>query len=213
MQSMKDTGEVRVSRSLSPAKMEAQRPRLSRRAIVGFVVTTILSASLLLLLFVRLLNAGQAVGNAGTSPVVGHAAPDFSVSLLNGKAGQALRLADLKGKPVVVNFWASWCDPCVDEAPVLEAASQQYAAQGVVFVGISYEDEPTDSTRFLQQYGVTYPVGTDGSAKTPGAIAIAYGVLAPPETYFINRSGVVVDEFSGPLSANLLDQRVARILP
>ena len=128
-------------------------------------------------------------------------------------AGQTLRLADLKGKPVVVNFWASWCDPCVDEAPVLEAASQQYAAQGVIFVGVSYEDEPSDSTRFLQQYGVTYPVGTDGSAKTPGAIAIAYGVLAPPETYFINRSGVVVDEFSGPLSANLLDQRVARILP
>ena len=216
MQSMKDTndtGEVTEAHSPSPAKMEAQRPRLSRRAIIGFVVTTILSASLLLLLFVRLINASQAVGNAGTSPVVGHAAPDFSVSLLNGKAGQTLRLADLKGKPVVVNFWASWCDPCVDEAPVLEAASQRYAAQGVVFVGVSYEDEPSDSMRFLQQYGVTYPVGTDGSAKTPGAIAIAYGVLSPPETYFINPNGVVVDEFSGPLSANLLDQRVARILP
>ena len=91
---------------------------------------------------------------------------------------------------------------------LLEAASRQFAAQGVIFVGVSYEDEPSDSTRFLQQYGVTYPVGTDGSAKTPGAIAIAYGVLAPPETYFINRSGVVVDEFSGPLSANLLDQPV-----
>lgn len=210
MAGMKDT--IGATESQSPAKMGAQRPRLSRRAIVGFVVTTLLSASLLLLLFVRLLNASQAASTAGASPVVGHGAPDFTISLLNGQAEQKLHLADLKGKPVVVNFWASWCDPCIDEAPVLEAASQKYAAQGVVFVGITYEDVQADSMRFLQQYGVTYPVGTDGSTKTSGAIAISYGVLSPPETFFINRSGVVVSQFDGALSPNLLDQRVAGIL-
>ena len=210
MAGMKDSMEATATQS--PAKMEAQRPRLSRRAIVGFVVTTVLSASLLLLLFVRLFNASQAASNAGVSPVVGHAAPDFTITLLNRETGQKLSLADLKGKPVVVNFWASWCDPCIDEAPVLEAASQKYAAQGVVFVGVTYEDEQANSVQFLQQYGISYPVGTDGSTKTAGAIAISYGVLSPPETFFINRSGVVVAQFAGALSPNLLDQRVAKIL-
>ena len=210
MRSMKDTFEA--TESPSPATMEAHRPRLSRRAIVGFVVTTILSASLLLLLFVRLMNANQAASNAGTAPVVGHTAPNFSISLLNGKSGQALSLADLKGKPVVLNFWASWCDPCIDEAPVLEAASQRYASQGVVFVGITYEDAQPDSMRFLQQYGITYPTGTDGNAKDSGAIAISYGVLSPPETFFIDRSGIVVSQFGGALSPNMLDQRIAKIL-
>ena len=209
---MKDTTEA--TESQSPAKMGAQRPRLSRRAIVGFVVTTLLSASLLLLLFVRLFNASQAASNAGIAPVVGHAAPDFTITLLNAQGGQTktMHLADLKGKPVVLNFWASWCDPCIDEAPVLEVASQKYAAQGVLFVGITYEDVQADSLRFLQQYGVTYPVGTDGASKTAGATAIAYGVISPPETFFINRSGIVVSQFGGALSPNMLEQCVAKIL-
>lgn len=200
--------EVREAPPAPSAGPSGGRPRLSRRAIVGFVVTTVLSASLLLLLFVRLLNASQSIGTSGVSPIVGHAAPGFTITLLNARTGQRLSLADLKGKPVVVNFWASWCTPCADEAPILEAGARQYAAQGVVFVGIAYEDEPSDSLQFLQQHGVTYATGRDGS----GAIAISYGVPAPPETVFIDRQGVVVEVFSGPLSKTLLDQRVAKIL-
>jgi cytochrome c biogenesis protein CcmG/thiol:disulfide interchange protein DsbE len=200
--------DVMEAADLQPPEMTRAAPRLSRRAIVGFVVTTLLSASLLLLLFVRLLSASQAVGDSGTSPIIGHAAPDFTITLLNGQSGQKLHLADLKGKPVVVNFWASWCDPCTEEAPVLEAASHKYAAQGVVFVGVAYEDVQANSMQFLQQYDITYPVGPD----TSGAISISYGVPTVPETVFINPSGVVVDKFGGALSPNMLDQRIAEIL-
>jgi cytochrome c biogenesis protein CcmG, thiol:disulfide interchange protein DsbE len=191
----------------SPGEKDAH-PRLSRRAIVGFVVTTVLSASLLLLLFARLISASQSVGDSGASPIVGHAAPDFTITLLNAQTGQKLHLADLKGRPVVLNFWASWCIPCTDEAPILEAGSQKYAAQGVVFVGIAYEDVASDSAQFLQQHNITYLVGPDKS----GAIAISYGVPSVPETVFINRQGIVVDKFGGALSQNMLDQRVAKIL-
>lgn len=207
IKSMKDVTEA--TESQAPAEIGATRLRLSRRAIIGFIVTTLLSASLLLLLFVRLIGASQTVGDTGgASPVVGHAAPDFTITLWNGQTGQKLHLADLKGKPVVLNFWASWCDPCTAEAPVLEAASKQYAAQGVVFVGIAYEDVKANAVQFLQQQGISYPVGPD----TSGAISISYGVPSVPETIFINRSGIVVDKFGGALSPNMLDQRVAKIL-
>jgi cytochrome c biogenesis protein CcmG/thiol:disulfide interchange protein DsbE len=121
-----------------------------------------------------------------TAPKIGGPAPAFSLRRVD--AAGKLDLASLRGKPVVLNFWASWCGPCKNEATMLERASQQYRKQGVVFVGVDYNDVTSDARRFLAHHGVTYPTVQDGS----GTIADRYGVSAVPETYFIDRRGRLV---------------------
>lgn len=182
---------------------------LSRRTITGFVLTTAASAGLLILLFARLVSASQNAAVVSDFPLIGHTAPDFTISVWNGTAaGEKLHLAALKGKPVVVNFWASTCIPCQDESKILTDGAKKYAPQGVMFVGVDSEDAAPEGTAFLKQYGITYPTGPDAT----GSIAVAYGVTGVPETVFIDRNGVVTDKFGGALTANFLDERVARIL-
>ena len=109
----------------------------------------------------------------------GAPAPDFALPLLGGGT---LASADLRGSPVVVNFWASWCAPCREEAPTLEATYKQYQGQGVRFVGIDYEDIDTDAANFVSEFGITYP-----SVRDPGGtLATAFGVRGVPETFFID---------------------------
>jgi cytochrome c biogenesis protein CcmG, thiol:disulfide interchange protein DsbE len=183
--------------------------RWTRRGIVGFVVTVVAVGALLALLWVRLLAAHQAAQTAAAQPLVGHRAPDFTVTLLNGTPGEKLHLADLKGKAVVVNFWASWCGPCQEETPILEAAWQKYQGQGVVVVGVDFEDKSANALAFMKQYGVTYPVGPDDQN---GSIAIAYGVTGAPETAFINRSGFVAQKVGGALDDGTLRRTIEQII-
>ena len=147
--------------------------------LTGQVVALAAVAGLLGLLIWR-------VTHRTTAPAIGGPAPAFSLSRVDtpGK----LELASLRGKPVVLNFWASWCVPCKGEATMLEQAWQQYRKQGVVFVGVDYHDVTSDARRFLQHHDVTYPSVQDGS----GSIADRYGVSAVPETYFIDRRGRLV---------------------
>jgi cytochrome c biogenesis protein CcmG/thiol:disulfide interchange protein DsbE len=106
-------------------------------------------------------------------------------------------LASLRGKPVVINFWASWCEPCKSEAAALEQAWQQYRRQGVVFLGIDYHDVTGDARTFLSHHGVTYTTLLDGS----GAIGDRYGLTGVPETFFVNRQGRVVGaHILGPIT-------------
>ena len=101
-----------------------------------------------------------------------------------------LSLADLKGKPVIVNFWASWCIPCKDEAPALQKTYEKYRAQGLTVLGIDAQDFREDARRFAKRFGVTYPVVYDGSGSTLGK----WGVTGFPETFFVDRSGRLVGE-------------------
>jgi thiol-disulfide isomerase/thioredoxin len=88
----------------------------------------------------------------------------------------------LRGTPVVINFWASWCDPCNQEAPDLEATWKQYQAKGVRVVGVDYEDQPADAQVFMSRYGISYPSVVDRG----GELATAFGVRGVPETFFID---------------------------
>jgi cytochrome c biogenesis protein CcmG, thiol:disulfide interchange protein DsbE len=180
----------------------------TRRSILGFVATTLATAALLLLLLVRLAAAGSATNAASGSPIVGHPAPAFTISLWNGQPGQKLALASLKGKAVVLTFWASWCDSCTEESSLLEKTAQQYAPQGVVFVGIAYGDDQSAGVAWLQQQGVTYPSGPDAD----GSIAIAYGLTGVPETVFIGRDDIVNSKFGGLLDDGTLNRSIEVLL-
>ena len=115
-------------------------------------------------------------------------APAFTLDRLD-RNGQ-LAVADLRGKAVVVNFWASWCVPCRDEAPVLQKTYERYRDQGLVVLGVDVNDFRQDARRFMKRYGLSYPVVYDGKGSTVGK----WGVRGFPETFFVDRTGKLVGE-------------------
>jgi cytochrome c biogenesis protein CcmG, thiol:disulfide interchange protein DsbE len=138
------------------------------------------------------------------SPHIGRPAPAWTLATLDGGS---MSSSDLAGTPYVVNFWASWCGPCVDEHPVLSGA-QAALGEDVTFVGILYQDDPADARAFLARYGDTgYPHVVDEA----GRLAIEYGVTGPPESFFVDADGIVRAKQFGPLSDELMDERLAAI--
>lgn len=139
------------------------------------------------------------------SPLIGKPAPDFSLPVLDSTQEQ--RLSDLKGSPVVLNFWATWCVPCRQEHANLQAASQKWGKQ-VQFLGVVYQDEPAKIRDWLNRYGSGYPTLIDVGSKA----AIGFGVYGVPETYFIDAAGVIQDKYAGPLSLELINAYVQALL-
>ena len=128
-------------------------------------------------------------------PKVGGKAPAFSLRRLSG--GGDLSLASFRGKTVVLNFFASWCDPCKREAPALEQLWRQYRGRGVVVFGIDSNDPRGDGLRFVHAHGITYPIVSDPNESQ----ALRYGIPGLPGTYVINSRGRVVGaEIAGPIS-------------
>jgi DsbE subfamily thiol:disulfide oxidoreductase len=146
-----------------------------------------------------------AVVQAAGRPLPGQAAPDFRLTLLDGTT---LQLADLRGEVAVLNFWASWCPPCEDEMPDLQAVSQEYEGRGATFVGIAFQDEEEPARNMLQRFGVTYPVGMDVDSRISGA----YGVTGPPETFIVDQEGRVARVFIGPVTAARLREELNGLL-
>ena len=142
--------------------------------------------------FISLMSYGLLTAR-GSGPLSEGPAPPFTLSLLEG--GE-LSLGSLRGQMVVVNFWASWCPPCRDEAPVLARVWQAYRDKGVAFVGIAYRDTAVKAQAFLDEFGITYPSGLD----TYSGIARAYRIQGVPETFFITRDGHIAGVHIGPIT-------------
>jgi len=138
-----------------------------------------------------------------TSPLIGRPAPPFSLVPLGG--GGPVSLDALRGRPVVLNFWASWCVPCVQEHAALTSAARAMGSD-VQFLGIVYEDDETRAKDFLVQHGSAYPSLMDPDTKT----AIAYGIFGVPETYFISPGGTIADKFVGPLTPDAIAALVGK---
>jgi len=134
-----------------------------------------------------------------TQPTSG-AAPDFTLRVYPGYDGglgkPEIRLADLRGQIVFINFWASWCVPCRDEQPALEKVWQQYRDKGVVFVGVDYVDTEPDALKYLAEFKVSYPNGPDLGTK----ISPKYHIQGVPESFLVDRQGKIVLFKIAPIS-------------
>ena len=191
--------------------MQAQpgkRTRTRRRSVV-----IILSALALIVFLIFIQTPGNILQNLVSTPLTGHAAPDFTLKTWNsqnGTSNQEVQLASLRGKCVIINFWASWCDACKVEAPDFEATWQKYRTRNVVFIGIAFDDTTTDSLSFLRRYHISYINGPD----TTGNIANTYQVTntGVPETIFINPQGVVVNKQLGAIDAGTLERGIQAAL-
>jgi len=188
------------------------KKRSHKRSIIIFSVVTLLNIALLAFLWTQLLTpaptATQGSNQSSTSdPLIGHPAPNFTLDALNVHPDTPISLSSFKGKPVILNVWNSTCVPCMDEAHLLQSSWQKVQPQGVVLIGIDFQDLKGDGVNFLKKYGVTYQNVLDVSGST----AISYGVTATPETLFINRQGVVVSRVIAELTEQSFQQNLQLI--
>ena len=171
----------------------------------------ILAAIAAVVAIVSLFALGLAVGGQqGRRPEAGAPGPDFTITLYEeNRAGLArvVRLSDLRGKPVVLNFWASWCVPCKEEAPDFEAAWRKYKDR-VVFLGVNWLEVEAAALPYLKQQGITYANGFDQQQQ----IARAYRITGVPETFFIDRNGVMRQVETRPLNAADLEAALQALL-
>lgn len=178
-----------------PGTPDAAATAAPPRAGVNRAVLVAGLAVVVPLILLLVLNIGRNP-HAVSSPMLNKPAPDFALRPAGG--GPAVSLASLRGKPVVLNFWATWCVPCFEEHGVLTEAARLHP--GVHFVGVIYEDEEERVNGFLSRQGKAYPSLMDPEGKT----AIAYGVYGVPETFFIDAGGQIVSKYVGPLRPDTL---------
>ncbi len=149
--------------------------------------------------------SAQANSPSSLGYLQGATAPDFTYTLLDGTE---MSLSSLRGKPVVLNFWASWCPPCRAEARTLEKVWEAYKGKGVQFLGVAVNDQEKDAKAFLKEFGITYPNGQDTTTK----ISASYAITGIPETFFITKDGKIARHWIGPIEEKQLSSFIEGIL-
>jgi cytochrome c biogenesis protein CcmG/thiol:disulfide interchange protein DsbE len=187
--------------ALPQADDTAHDPAYRRRVLVWQIAIAGILLAFVILLAVRLWQTKQTEHRAAGE------APPFTFTTFDG---ETISLDDLRGKGVVLNFWASWCDPCRDEADLLEQTWRAERDNGIVFIGLDYLDQEPSARAYLTEFDITYPNGPD----LQSAAARRYGIKGVPETFFIDPEGKIVQTVVGPvLNEAQLDQFIERIRP
>ena len=143
---------------------------------------------------------------SGAGGDVGSPAPDFRLPALDGRG--SVSLADYRGRPVIVNFWASWCHPCRQEFPLLKQALRDHRAERLAVVGVTYQDIASDSRAFVKQRGATWPQAVDDGGK----VASAFGVRAIPQSFFVRPDGTIAARVFGVTSESALAAPLAKLI-
>ncbi len=168
------------------------------------VVFAVLVLALFAVLAYGLANRSSATGRSGMTRI-GKPAPQFAMQLLDG--GE-FRLSDHEGRPLIINFWASWCPPCRQESPAFERQWRRYRDTGIQFVGVDIQDDVSDAEAYVREFGLTFPNGLDPDGK----ITIDYGVIGLPVTFFVGSSGIVEGRWVGAIPEEKLEEWVKTLV-
>lgn len=148
------------------------------------------------------------VGQGIPAPHQGFLAPDFTLETLDG---ETITLSELRGQPILVNLWASWCPPCRQEMPAMQRMYEEFSAQGftILAVNTTFQDNLTDTQAFVSEFGLTFPILLDRD----GQVSDRYNLRALPSSFFIDRDGVIQEVvIGGPMAEALLRTRIERLL-
>ncbi len=170
----------------------------SRRSSIATLLTYVFVFGLLGLLGWGLMRVNKGQVDSGM-------APDFTLTSFDG---ETLTLSDLRGQVVIINFWASWCPPCREEAPYLEATWRKYKDQGVVFIGVDYVDTEAKALAYIEEFDITYFNGPDVGTR----ISYDYNMQGVPETFYVAKNGELRGLKIGPLYPPELDQKIDELL-
>jgi cytochrome c biogenesis protein CcmG/thiol:disulfide interchange protein DsbE len=166
-----------------------------------------LIAILVVILTAGLVITGCTAGAESSTAVVGNAAPDFQLQNLDG---QSITLSSLKGKPVLINFWATWCGPCASEMPYLQKINNEWSDKGLVVLAINWGESASQVGQFLQANNLSLQVLLD----TKKAAAEKYGVRAFPTTFFIDKDGIIREKIIGAFpNQAAIESRLSGIMP
>ncbi|MBI3583863.1 MAG: TlpA family protein disulfide reductase [Nitrospinae bacterium] len=162
-----------------------------------------ISKIILCVLCGEILLSGCKEGNKPTTANIGNHAPKFALTDLNKKT---VNLAHYKGKKVILNFWATWCPPCVNEMPLLQEVYNNRRGEGIEIIGINYNEDYDRVKKFISEKGVTFTILIDSDLK----VSMDYGVIGLPVTFFIDREGRIKEKFKGELNKKLIEDILNR---
>ena len=177
---------------------ELQKPKPSTHPKAGLILTFAIVLALLGLLAWGLVKVQAGPRDKGR-------APDFT---LTGFDGRQAKLSELRGQVVIINFWASWCLPCREEAAYLEQTWRKYKDKGVVFIGVDYVDTEKEALAYIKEFDITYINGPDLGTR----IAQAFNIKGVPETYYVAKNGELRGVQIGPLKSPQLDKKIEELL-